>query len=488
MLMSLLNLRQDRFTKSLDIPSLLTSHLGIEMPARGDYLAGGKLACEYTRSVGSTHAPPPPPPPPPPPRPPAHSYYRDVHTAAIRVLAAGVRYLAVRNHLQVVYHHEAQPSRAADGDGGGGGGGCGDGGNSGNSAGGSNNAGDTREVLERMALAAVRAADAAGCSLNFGPEAKPPSGGGGKRSTAHDDYAGVVELYEKAFAACRALVHSDPASFTAEGLMIGKQEEDGKELAAGLAGGGRGNESANWLKIFMHRSYEALMVESVVRNCEQRVDRVLEWVAYQTGTTPLEVARLVVPGGAPPGGAGPLVELVIDALYHNEDDRRTLKRDPLVRLLLNNPAGAMYSDFTIVLAAGVVTDGAKGRELEGAFGRLKAQRGVQVVRADTATAREFTYNAARIEDAVRQVTTRTWGWLGYSQGCANALTAESTMRGGTPEQRKLLDGLRSRHLLFGAHNGSAHADCGEYSRAGNLERREDRPTSPPIVLHRRSQG
>ena len=131
-----------------------------------------------------------------------------------------------------------------------------------------------------------------------------------------------------------------------------------------------------------------------------------------------------------------------------------------MRLLLNNPTGAMYTDFTVVSAAGVVTDGANGRELEAAFDRLYKARGVRVVRADTATAREFTFNAARIEEAARSVTTSTWGWLGYSQGCANALTAESMMRGGTPEQQVLLKGLRSRHLLFGAHNGSSHADCG----------------------------
>lgn len=51
--------------------------------------------------------------------------------------------------------------------------------------------------------------------------------------------------------------------------------------------------------------------------------------------------------------------------------------------------------------------------------------------------------------------------MGYSQGCANGLVAETILHGGTPEQQRLLAGLRTRNLLFGAHNGSAHSTCGD---------------------------
>jgi len=54
-----------------------------------------------------------------------------------------------------------------------------------------------------------------------------------------------------------------------------------------------------------------------------------------------------------------------------------------------------------------------------------------------------------------------WGILGYSQGCANALMAESLLRGGTPDEQALLQGLRCRNLLFSALNGSSHGTAGD---------------------------
>ena len=50
----------------------------------------------------------------------------------------------------------------------------------------------------------------------------------------------------------------------------------------------------------------------------------------------------------------------------------------------------------------------------------------QVVRADTATLQSVDYNAACVEKTVKDVST-PWGWVGYSQGCANAFRAESMM-------------------------------------------------------------
>lgn len=247
--------------------------------------------------------------------------------------------------------------------------------------------------------------------------------------------------------------------------------------AFGASGGsvvdraGRLPHEANPLKRLVHRSFEALMVESVVRNVLQRTDRVLEWVAAQTASTPDEVVAATGVGveATPDDEAWEpsnvlkrqaLVDVVIDALYRFEVDRTTVRQDPLVRLLLSNPADLRFSNFTVVFAAGVITEGAKGEEMWAAFARLTMRRGVPVRRADTATARSLAFNARKIEEAVGSVGTATWGWVGYSQGCANGLQAESDLLSGTPAQREMLHGLVSRNLLFGAHNGSSHAEAG----------------------------
>ena len=86
---------------------------------------------------------------------------------------------------------------------------------------------------------------------------------------------------------------------------------------------------------------------------------------------------------------------------------------------------------------------------------------MRVLRADTATARSLEFNAKKLEEAVRQVRT-PWGFIGYSQGCANTLSAESRLLCGTPEQQALAKGLRTRNLLFSAVNGSPHGTCGEW--------------------------
>ena len=155
-LMSLLNLRQDRFSNPLDIPSLMSSHLGIKMPTRTDYLAGGKFASQ--------------------------SFYRDVHTSAMLVLAAGHRYLAVRNHLQVVYHGPGAIMASVQAKG--------------------EEGENSKDELERRARIAVRLADAAGHALDF---AAPASNGSNGKASASHDFERVAGLYEEAFAgACEA--------------------------------------------------------------------------------------------------------------------------------------------------------------------------------------------------------------------------------------------------------------------------------------------
>jgi hypothetical protein len=160
-----------------------------------------------------------------------------------------------------------------------------------------------------------------------------------------------------------------------------------------------------------------------------------------------------------------LVDAIIDAVFYLEEERERLRKDPLVRMLIPNPPGNY--DFTIVTAMGVITEGKAGLELQAPLDRIKEQRGVHSIRADTATARSFEYNASRIMEAIesaRELKT-PYGVIGYSQGCANALMAESAMLSGTPLQREEISdpttGLVCRQLLFSAVNGSRHGPASD---------------------------
>ena len=231
------------------------------------------------------------------------------------------------------------------------------------------------------------------------------------------DHKAVADAYEAAFEACRSLVTRDRRAFQLE-----------------------------WFKEFFARNYEALMVLSVVRNVQGKVDDVPDWMETRLGhRAPVDEQELI--------------DAVIDVLYYYEEDRMRLKADPLVRWLLDPPPGRY--DFTVVSCMGVITQGAHGPELKDAYRRLTEQRGVRVIRADTQTARSLEFNARKVEEAASQVTT-PWGYIGYSQGCANGLMAESRMLGGSPDQQAIVSGLRSRNLLFSAINGSAHGTCGDW--------------------------
>ena len=160
-----------------------------------------------------------------------------------------------------------------------------------------------------------------------------------------------------------------------------------------------------------------------------------------------------------------IVDAIIDTMIFEEADRVRLKSDPLVRLLIDNPPGN-YS-FSIVTAMGVITEGKKGLELQPAFDRLKVKRGVRIFRADTGTARSFEYNSSKIQEAIHAAVEfgRPYGLIGYSQGCANALLAESELLSGSPLQQQYLlksgSGLIARQLLFSAANGSIHGPASE---------------------------
>ncbi len=269
---------------------------------------------------------------------------------------------------------------------------------------------DRTEALERRAQESVQKADALGQRCTFTQESR-----GGPRQRAR-------KAYHTAFKACSRLLAQEPRAF-----------------------------QLPWFKQFWLRNEEALKVLSVVRNHQEDVDLVRRWLAVRTGA-------------AAPQGEQRLLEMVARTLYWDERDQESVLSDPLVRLLID-PLPGSY-DFSIVSCMGVITDGAEGTELENTFSRLEQRRGIRVLRAHTGIARSLEYNAERIIETIQSCTT-PWGIIGYSQGCGNALMAESTLLGGTPEQQRLLAGMVSRNLLFSAANGSPHATSGmiKFARA-----------------------
>ncbi len=229
--------------------------------------------------------------------------------------------------------------------------------------------------------------------------------------------AKAIAAHEAALTACRGVLADDARAF-----------------------------SEPWLKAYMARHFEALQVLSIVRNHEEDVDRVRPWVTRRTGRQHFE-------------GAQDLAHAVIGALYHDAADAKAVWEDPLVRLLWDPPAREL--DFSIVSCMGVITEGSRGTELDETFARLLARRGIATVRADTATARSLEYNAQKAIEAIGTLKT-PYGLVGYSQGCANALCAESKMMSGPPPLQELARGLRGRMFLFSAINGSAHGTCGDW--------------------------
>ncbi len=347
---ALLDLEQSLMKAPLDLRAELSDRLGVALPRRADFMAGGPKARQ--------------------------SYYGALYDVAETLLAELTPYRALEQHLRVAW----APAPAGD------------------------PVPAAAQGLEAAARAAVEAADAQAATLSFDDE-----------GAAHESARGA---YRGAFEACAALLVEAPRAF-----------------------------ERPWLADFWRRNHEALMVRSVVDNHREDVDEVRRWLDVRLG-------RAV--GEAPATQA--LVDAVVEALYWDADDRAAVAADPLVRLLIPHPPGQL--DFSVVSCMGVITEGAEGRELEAAYARLARTRGVRVVRADTETMRPLQANAAHVERAIRRCQ-GPWGYIGYSQGCANGLAAEARLMSGTPEQRALADRLVCRNLLFSAANGSAHGTCSD---------------------------
>ncbi len=260
----------------------------------------------------------------------------------------------------------------------------------------------SREAVE-AARDAIAKADRVAAQCSFGPRAA-----GRTRDQA-------AARYRDAFARCSALLQTEPLAF-----------------------------QAPWFKSFWCRNEEALRVLSVVRNYQENVDRVRHWLHVRSGCSHLASEQQ-------------LIEAVVRTLIFAPEDQRQLLADPLVRLLIDPEPGPY--DFAVVSCMGVITEGESGTELQDAYRRLFERRAIRVLRAPTGTAMSLEENARRIISIIRLIQ-GPFGTIGYSQGCANALAAESMLRGGTPSEQRLLDKLVSRNLLFSSFNGSAHGTFG----------------------------
>ncbi len=347
-LFAFLDQEQDHMLVSIDLPSMLERKLGMPVPRRRDFMAGGRRAPD--------------------------SYYEALAQLADAVMARAVGYFARKSHLQTVRHPIPSSWRLRP----------------------------KHRGLADAAKETIRKADEAGAACTFG------------RKGARDRDKATA-AYRAAFQRCAELLAQDRTAF----------------------------QSA-WLKSFWSRNEEALKALSVLRNYQQDVDQVRAWLHRRTGQAAFDDEQ-------------DLLRAVIDTLVCDPRDRKKLMSDPLVRLLIDPEPGPV--DFAIVSCMGVITEGEQGTELEDAFRRLGEQRGVRVLRAPTGTAMSLEENARRIISSIRQIE-GPYGLLGYSQGCANAIAAESMLRGGTPEQQALLDRLVCRNLLFSAFNGSAHGTFG----------------------------
>jgi len=405
---------------------LLESWLsGMRVPRREDYMAGGRWARQ--------------------------SYYQALFSLAKSILEDAECYMALNSHLQRYRHaNESEPipmpreelqKRQKDVDNG-------------------DEDGLQSKLSEviKVALRKINDADLKGEKL------LPKLLSNEKGAKRDKLYTEAIGAYYSAFAACAHVRDFDSQSFT-----------------------------STWFRTFYQRNYNALMIKSVYDNVLDNVDDVRYW---------MHCLRRGANHGAPrrndddlireetkeshnvfekflvdiTGGNGKtvkdtncifldptrrseqdLIDAILDALIYDKHDREKLRNDPLVRLLIPNPDGKY--DFTIVTAMGVITDGKAGTELQNALQRLKEKRGVKFIRADTATARSFEYNAERIIEAIEftKAYNVPFGLIGYSQGCANALMAESILYSGTPAQREYIKrNLACRQILFSAANGSAH--------------------------------
>lgn len=392
-LLALLDLSQNavRPCARLDVADLLTASLGIHMPKRSDFMAGGSFA--------------------------SSSYLLFIHRAAKQVLEECEPYVALKHWLQ----RSERPLPTLR-----------------------RNPVPSATRAWSAAMQAIRNADEVGATWL---KERGPAWGAAASTSAPESPARSRESESKKVTACnlyRTAFKACADAFKASYEVL----------------------HADWFHEFWVRNYDALTVVSVLRNLQDDVDKTRLWFDAQLRNGELSSGfkgekqacdELYLKA---PKTEACLLDCLLEVLFFKPEDRDRYREDSLMQLIIDEPSG--HFDFTVVSAMGVITDGAKGTEMASTYKRLLEQRGVRVVRADTATLQSVDYNAACVEQAVREHVTTPWGWVGYSQGCANAFCAEAMMLQGTPKQQRLMDSFRCRQLLFSAANGSAHATCGDW--------------------------
>ncbi|GKY98734.1 hypothetical protein MPSEU_000829700 [Mayamaea pseudoterrestris] len=427
-LMSLLELDQTAFKPShkVDMHALLESWLpGLSIPRREDYLAGGRWARQ--------------------------SYYEALYSVASSILEEAELYSALKGHIQRVRRYsESDPipapregldEKTENGDSGG-----------------------TSRLKQAIQQAKSLIAEADQLGFQTMKRLQIDE----QKEKQSKEYANAIQKYHDAFEACAKVRDLDKHSF-----------------------------HARWFRQFYKRNYDALTIKSLFDNVIDDVDNVRYWLhVLRSGSRrekeadpetvlediilprlslELELWTEAKASDIPEDdemflkpenhSEQVLLDAIIDAVIYEPSDREKLRKDPLVRLLIDNSPG--HYNFNIVSAMGVVTEGKKGTELALAYKRLEEKRGIKVIRADTATARSLEYNAGKIEEAIEEAIQlgKPYGYIGYSQGCANALLAESTLLTGTPKQQHAVTssnaGLVCRMLCFSAANGSFHGPAME---------------------------
>ena len=201
-------------------------------------------------------------------------------------------------------------------------------------------------------------------------------------------------------------------------------------------------------KKFYARVYEALIVQTVEQDLRNDIDEDRRWFSVRSGIPIDQIMDM---------SKSDRIYKIIEVLYYYPEHRTRIANDPLTWLSMRPASGKI--DLTILTAMGVITDGKNGKELSKAFERLERDRGVHIVRADTGNIKSLIYNTNVLCDEIRKIKT-PFLMLGYSQGCANMMSAEAAMYASTPQDRACLQNLVARHFLFSAFNGSSHADCG----------------------------
>ncbi len=201
-------------------------------------------------------------------------------------------------------------------------------------------------------------------------------------------------------------------------------------------------------KKFYARTYEALMIQTVDQNLMDDIDQVRKWFEVRSGISASEVSVI---------SRIRRRNAIIDVLYYRENDRHERRNDPLTWIDIRPKEGPV--NLTILAAMGVITEGKRGKELRTSFERLQEQRQIKIIRSDTGNIKSLAYNSSVIEEDMRRIKT-PFMLIGYSQGCANMMRAESNMYASTPDDRACLTNLVARHFLYSALNGSPHAVCG----------------------------